>query len=119
MPVAFVRAENQKNPLCSNSYPSIIEDWKPSIDKVANLAEKSAKADEKLDSINKSLNDLKQQSEKQDGRLWQSEKIEQNPRLTQRLLSAAKAGSLAAIESMLNHPAASFVMAAIEDLNEE
>ena len=37
---------------------------------MANLAEKSAQADEKLDSINNSLNDLKQQSEKQDGRLW-------------------------------------------------
>ncbi len=47
------------------------------------------------------------------------EKIEENPRLTKRLLSAAKAGSLAAIESMLNHPAASFLMAVIEDLNEE
>ena len=56
------------------------------------------------------------------------EKIEQNPPLTQRLLSAAKAGSLAAIESMLNHPVASFVIAAVqpperggetEDLNEE
>ena len=47
------------------------------------------------------------------------DQIEQNPSLTQRLLSAAKAGSLAAIESMLNHPAASFVIAVIEDLNEE
>ncbi len=37
---------------------------------MAYLAEKSAQADEKLDSINNSLNDLKQQSEKQDGRLW-------------------------------------------------
>ena len=44
------------------------------------------------------------------------EKIEQNPQLTQTLLSAAKAGSLAAIESMLNHPLASFIIAAIEDL---
>ncbi len=44
------------------------------------------------------------------------EQIEQNPLLTQRLLSAAKAGTLAAIESMLNHPAASFVIAAVEDL---
>lgn len=46
------------------------------------------------------------------------EEIEKNPQLTQRLLSAAKAGSLAAIESMLNHPAASFVIAALEDLQE-
>ena len=44
------------------------------------------------------------------------EKIEQNTQLTQTLLSAAKAGSLAAIESMLNHPLASFIIAAIEDL---
>ena len=45
--------------------------------------------------------------------------IEQDSSLTQRLLSAVKAGSLAAIESMLNHPAASFVIAAIEDLNKD
>ncbi len=44
--------------------------------------------------------------------------IEENPSLTQKLLSAVKAGSLAAIESMLNHPAASFVIAALEDLEE-
>ncbi|MGK7954368.1 MAG: COR domain-containing protein [Crocosphaera sp.] len=45
--------------------------------------------------------------------------IEQDSSLTQRLLSAVQAGSLAAIESMVNHPAASFVIAAIEDLNQE
>ena len=44
--------------------------------------------------------------------------IEQNPSLTKKLLSAGKAGSLAALESMLNHPAAYFVMAALEDLEE-
>ena len=44
--------------------------------------------------------------------------IEENPSLTQKLLSAVKAGSVAALESMLNHPAASFVIAALEDLEE-
>ncbi len=45
--------------------------------------------------------------------------IEQNPSLTQKLLSAIKSGSIAALESMLNHPAASFVIAAMEDLQED
>lgn len=46
------------------------------------------------------------------------ERIEQNPGLMQRLLSAASSGSLAAIEQMLNHPAASFLMAAVDDLKQ-
>ncbi|MGK7882123.1 MAG: pentapeptide repeat-containing protein [Crocosphaera sp.] len=44
--------------------------------------------------------------------------IEQNPSLKQKLLSAIKAGGLAAIESMLNHPAASFVIAAMGKLQD-
>ncbi|MDJ0600259.1 MAG: pentapeptide repeat-containing protein, partial [Crocosphaera sp.] len=44
------------------------------------------------------------------------EKIENNPQLKQKLLSAIKAGSLAAMDSMLDHPAASFFIAAMEDL---
>ena len=47
------------------------------------------------------------------------DRIEQNPSLTQKLLSATKTGSIAALDSMLNHPAASFVIAAIEDLQDE
>jgi hypothetical protein len=35
--------------------------------------------------------------------------------LSGRLLSAGKAGGIAAIEQFLNHPLASFVMAALED----
>ncbi len=44
------------------------------------------------------------------------EEIENNPQLKQKLLSAIKIGTLAAIDSMLNHPAASFFIAAMEDL---
>nr|WP_300501973.1 COR domain-containing protein [Crocosphaera sp.] len=47
------------------------------------------------------------------------DRIEQNPSLTQKLLSATKAGSLAALDSLLNHPAASFVIAAIDDLQND
>jgi uncharacterized protein YjbI with pentapeptide repeats len=41
--------------------------------------------------------------------------IEGNPALVQRVLSAGKAGGIAALEQLLNHPAASFVIAAMED----
>jgi uncharacterized protein YjbI with pentapeptide repeats len=41
--------------------------------------------------------------------------IEDNPDLVQRVLSAGKAGGVAALEQFLNHPAASFVIAAMED----
>jgi internalin A len=41
--------------------------------------------------------------------------IDADPSLTQRVLSAGKSGGVAAIGQLLNHPAASFVIAAIED----
>lgn len=41
--------------------------------------------------------------------------IESNPTLMKRIISAAKAGSISALEAALNHPAASFAIGAIED----
>ena len=41
--------------------------------------------------------------------------VEGDPSLGGRILSASKAGGIAAIEQFLNHPLASFVMAALED----
>ncbi len=41
--------------------------------------------------------------------------INSNPTLAQRILSALQAGSVSALESFLNHPAASFVIAALQD----
>lgn len=43
------------------------------------------------------------------------EKIDNNINLTKRIISALKSGSISAIESLLNHPAASFFIAALED----
>ncbi|WP_404784440.1 hypothetical protein [Altericista sp. CCNU0014] len=43
------------------------------------------------------------------------QRIDANTSLSQRILSAGKAGSIAAIGQVLNHPLASFVIAAIED----
>ena len=41
--------------------------------------------------------------------------IESNPTLTARILSALQAGGVSAFEQFLNHPAASFVIGALED----
>ncbi len=43
--------------------------------------------------------------------------IENNPTLLQKTMSALKAGGTAALEQALSHPAASFVIAALDDLN--
>ena len=43
------------------------------------------------------------------------EQIDRNPNLTARILSALKAGSIEALAQALNHPAASFVIGALED----
>jgi internalin A len=44
-----------------------------------------------------------------------AQQVEANPPLAQRLLSASKAGGVAALEQFLNHPLASFVIAALGD----
>lgn len=44
--------------------------------------------------------------------------IEANPTLMARILSALKAGGISAFEQFLNHPAASFVIGALEDFQE-
>jgi hypothetical protein len=43
------------------------------------------------------------------------QQIESNPTLRARILSAIQAGGVSAFEQLLNHPAASFVMAALAD----
>ena len=46
------------------------------------------------------------------------ERIESDPELMKRVLSALQAGSISALEQLLNYPAASFVIATIEDWQE-
>ena len=46
------------------------------------------------------------------------ERIESNPNLMKRIFSALKAGGISAFEQALNHPAASFVIGALEDWKE-
>ncbi|VEP14582.1 conserved hypothetical protein [Hyella patelloides LEGE 07179] len=42
-------------------------------------------------------------------------KIENNPELKARIFSALKAGGISALDSLIDHPAATFVVAALED----
>jgi hypothetical protein len=46
-------------------------------------------------------------------------RIESNPTLMQKILSALRAGSVQAFEQFLNHPAASFVIGVLEDWQKE
>ncbi len=41
--------------------------------------------------------------------------IDSDPKLTSRILSALKTGGISALDSLLDHPAANFVIAAKED----
>ncbi len=41
--------------------------------------------------------------------------IDNDPKLTRRIFSSLKAGGVSALEQLLNHPAASFFIAALED----
>lgn len=43
------------------------------------------------------------------------EQIDSDSRMTKRIISALKAGGVSALEQMLNHPAASFFVGALED----
>ena len=43
------------------------------------------------------------------------QRIDNDPQLAPRILSALKAGGTSALDSFLNHPAASFVLAALDD----
>ncbi len=79
-----------------------------------NLAETAAEIQQLLEQLDKSYS-----TDTTAGKMTIAteaiKQIESNPTLMKRILSAAKAGSISALESAINHPAASFVIGAIED----
>ncbi len=80
-----------------------------------------AETAKEIEALLNQLNQTYPSETKKEKRIFAAEAmdiIEQNPSLMQKLFSAAKAGSLAALESMLNHPAASFIIGALEELDE-
>ncbi|MBW4512454.1 MAG: pentapeptide repeat-containing protein [Scytonematopsis contorta HA4267-MV1] len=80
-----------------------------------NLAEAAAEIQDLLEQLSKSYptntisNKMKLVAEA-------TRQIENNPNLTQKVISALQVGSTAALEQLLNHPLASFLIAALEDL---
>lgn len=79
-----------------------------------NLAEAAAEIQQLLEQLDKSY-----PSDTMSGRMQIAteavSQIENNPALMTRVLSALKAGGVSAFEQFLNHPAASFVIGALED----
>jgi tetratricopeptide (TPR) repeat protein len=75
--------------------------------------------------IQKLLNQLSQSyptgtdSEKEALAIQAIQDIKNNPTLLQKTMSALKAGGTAALGQALNHPAVSFVIAALDDLNKQ
>lgn len=79
-----------------------------------NLAEAAAEIQELLEQLEKSY-----PTETTTGKMVLATEtikcIENNPTLSKRILSALKTGGVKAFEKFLNHPAASFVVGALED----
>lgn len=80
-----------------------------------NLAEAAAEIQQLLEQLDKSYS-----TETAVGKMAlaieATKQIEANPTLLARALSALQAGGASALEATLNHPAASFVIAALQDL---
>ncbi|MBW4512934.1 MAG: CHAT domain-containing protein [Scytonematopsis contorta HA4267-MV1] len=80
-----------------------------------NLAEAAKEIQQLLEQLSKTYPTVTM-SDKMKLAAEATQQIEQNPTLMQKIISALKACSTAALEQSLNHPAASFVIAAFEDL---
>ncbi|MBD2565628.1 MULTISPECIES: pentapeptide repeat-containing protein [Nostoc] len=81
-----------------------------------NLAEAAAEIQQLLDQLSQSY-----PTETMSGKMAlateATQRIENNPTLMQKTISALRAGGTAALEQALSHPAASFVIAALDDWN--
>ena len=79
-----------------------------------NLAQAAAEIQELLEQLDKSY-DTDTTSGKMQVASETIKKIENNPGLKARIISALKAGGISALESLIDHPVATFVVAALED----
>jgi glycosylphosphatidylinositol transamidase (GPIT) subunit GPI8 len=85
------------------------------VEQQKNLAEAAKEIQQLLEQLSKTYPTVTM-SDKMKLAAEATQQIEQNPTLMQKIISALKAGSTTALEQSLNHPAASFVIAAFEDL---
>jgi uncharacterized protein with von Willebrand factor type A (vWA) domain len=85
---------------------------KVEINQAQTLSEAAAEIQQLLEQLSQSYPANATEEEIKDAAIKQ---IENNPTLYQKVISALKAGGTQALEQSLNHPAASFVIAALED----
>jgi len=79
-----------------------------------NLAEAAAEIQQLLEQLSQSY-PTNTNSEKMVFAIEAKKHVENNPTLMKKIISALEAGSTAALEQLLSHPAASFVIGAFED----
>ncbi|BAZ21422.1 hypothetical protein NIES4073_23000 [Kalymmatonema gypsitolerans NIES-4073] len=98
-------AQGNNNQQTSNTYAS---------EQKQNLASAAAEIQQLLEQLSQSI-----PTNTVSGRMAVAteaiQRIENNPTLMQKVISALRAGGAAALEQLLSHPAASFVIAALED----
>ena len=82
-----------------------------------NLAEAAAEIQQLLEQLEKSY-PTNTTADKMAIATEAIKQIENNPTLMARVLSAISAGGVSALEAFLNHPAASFVIGALQDWQE-
>jgi Zn-dependent protease with chaperone function len=78
------------------------------------LAKAAAEIQQLLEQLEKSY-PINTTADKEQIAIQAISKIENNPNLAERILRALQAGSISAFEQFLNHPAASFIIAALEE----
>ncbi|NEN98837.1 MAG: hypothetical protein F6K50_26035 [Moorea sp. SIO3I7] len=89
-------------------------DYYNSPEQKQNLAEAAAEIQQLLETLDKTY-PTDTTTGKMEVATAAVEQIETNPALSNRLLSALKAGGVSALEQLLNHPAASFFINALQD----
>jgi hypothetical protein len=102
-------AQGNNNQQTSNTYAS---------EQKQNLASAAAEIQQLLEQLSQSI-PINTTSGRMAVATEAIQRIENNPTLMQKVISALRAGGAAALEQSLSHPAASFVIAALEDWNSD
>ena len=103
------------NEVKDNTFIGTQHDYAP--EQKQNLAEAAAQIQALLDQLSQTYSPTTNMGKMQIA-TETLKRIEANPSLTQRVMSALGAGGTAALEQLLNHPAASFVINALGDWQE-
>ncbi|AOY82914.1 MULTISPECIES: hypothetical protein [Moorena] len=105
---------NNNSPILSGNVKGNIYNNTYNSEQKRNLAEAASEIQQLLEQLEKSYS-----TQTITGKLNIATKaiehIESNPKLSDKIVNALKAGSIQALAQLLNHPASSFVIAALEE----